>query len=82
MATTHKKSVFLTKEDFDFGFGLMIGHGMSWVVRFICRIRVEGKRGGEVKNDLLEEPLDVDDTLSVIPVGELSENVLGEIDVG
>jgi hypothetical protein len=54
---------------------------MSWVVRCICRIRVEGKRGGEVKNDLLEEPLDVDDTLSVIPVGELSENVLGEIDV-
>jgi hypothetical protein len=60
---------------------LVIGHGMSWVVRFICRIRVEGKRG-EVKNDLLEEPLDVYDTLSVIPVGELSENVLGEIDVG
>ena len=43
---------------------------------------MEGKRGGEVKNDLLEEPLDVYDTLSVIPVGELSENVLGEIDVG
>jgi len=34
------------------------------------------------KNDLLEEPLDVDDSLSVVPVCQLSENVLGEIDVG
>ena len=34
------------------------------------------------KNDLLEEPFDVDDSLSVVPVCQLSENVLGEIDIG
>jgi hypothetical protein len=31
--------------------------------------------------DLLEEPFNINDTLSVIPVGELSENVLGKIDI-
>jgi hypothetical protein len=46
MATTHKKSVFLTKEDF--GFGLVICHGMSWVVRMKgMSYRVRGKRIGE-----------------------------------
>lgn len=55
-----------------------------------CRSRrLQGVRGGrnrtekeEKKNDLLEEPFNIDNTLSVIPVGELSENVLGKIDVG
>jgi len=60
----------------------VVCHGIrDWYV-----FRVKEEEGVEVgkdgKNDLLEEPLDVNDTLSVIPVGELSENVLGEIDVG
>lgn len=50
----------------------------------MCRVakRREGRRKKGWENDLLEEPLDVDDSLSVVPVCQLSENVLGEIDVG
>jgi hypothetical protein len=32
-------------------------------------------------NHLLEPPLDVDDTLSVVPVGELTKDLLAEVDV-
>ena len=32
-------------------------------------------------NRLLEEPFDVNDTLSVIPVGELTEDFPGKVDV-
>jgi hypothetical protein len=40
-----------------------------------------GKGSEEWGMDLLEEPFNINDTLSVIPVGELSENVLGKIDI-
>lgn len=47
---------------------------MSVVVKDCEMVIVEERRG---KSRLLEEPLDVDDTLPVIPVCELTENVLG-----
>ena len=45
-------------------------------------VGVEGQREDRGRNGLLEEPFDVDDSLSVVPVCQLSENVLGEIDIG
>jgi len=60
----------------------VVCHGIrDW---YVFRVKEEGEVevGKEGKNDLLEEPFNINDTLSVIPVGELSENVLGKIDIG
>lgn len=53
--------------------------------KVVGRAKEDGVRDGELgdlgASGLLEPPFDVDDTLSVVPVGELTKDVSAQVDI-